>query len=67
MQLADDQALMARLGNNARAVYENFYTEDRMLQSYRRLYLDLLAAKSPKTVSIDSRNYEGLLGCAKKS
>jgi glycosyltransferase involved in cell wall biosynthesis len=62
VQLADDQALMARLGNNARAVYENFYTEDRMLQSYRRLYLDLLAAKSAKTASIDSRNYEGLLG-----
>ena len=53
---------MARLGNNARTVYENFYTEDRMLQSYRRLYFDLLAAKSAKTASIDSRNYEGLLG-----
>ena len=61
LRLAGDQALMARLGNNARAVYENFYTEDRMLQSYRQLYLDLLETKCPKGVAIDSRSRGGLL------
>jgi glycosyltransferase involved in cell wall biosynthesis len=62
VRLAGDQGLMTRLGNNARTVYQNFYTEDRMLQSYRQLYLDLLAAKSPTGISVDSRDYGGLLG-----
>jgi glycosyltransferase involved in cell wall biosynthesis len=44
-RMAEDRALMARLGSNARAVYERYYTEDRMLQSYRQLYLDLVEAK----------------------
>ena len=38
---------MARLGANARTVYESCYTETRMLQSYRQLYFDLLRAKCP--------------------
>lgn len=42
-RLAGNPGLMVRLGANARSVYESFYTEGRMLQSYRRLYLDLLA------------------------
>ena len=42
LQLAGDEALMARLGANARALYESCYTENRMLQSYRQLYFDLL-------------------------
>jgi hypothetical protein len=50
MRLAGDQALMARLGTNARAVYESCYTEKRMLQSYRQLYLDLLGANCPVEV-----------------
>jgi glycosyltransferase involved in cell wall biosynthesis len=62
LRLVADRALMARLGNNARTVYENFYTENRMLQSYRKLYLDLLDAKRPKRVAIDSRNHSALLG-----
>jgi glycosyltransferase involved in cell wall biosynthesis len=47
LRLAGDQALMTRLGTSARAVYEDRYTEDRMLRSYRQLYLDLLSAKCP--------------------
>ena len=62
LRLAGDDALMARLGNNARAVYEDFYTEDKMLQSYRQLYLDLLEAKRPQGVAIDSQSQSGLLG-----
>jgi glycosyltransferase involved in cell wall biosynthesis len=45
--MAGDEALMARLGRTARAVYESRYTENRMLQAYRQLYFDLLKAKSP--------------------
>jgi glycosyltransferase involved in cell wall biosynthesis len=45
LRLAGNPALMARLGRNARAVYEGYYTEDRMLESYRRLYFELLHAK----------------------
>ena len=53
--LAEDPALMARLGANARAAYEGYYTEGRMLQSYRHLYCSLLgknmcAAHGPGTV-----------------
>ena len=50
-ELSADEALMAQLGRNARAVYESRYTEDTMLQSYRRLYLDLLSAKCPVEAS----------------
>jgi glycosyltransferase involved in cell wall biosynthesis len=58
-QLAGDQALMDRLGINARAVYENHYTEDRMLRSYRQLYLDLLSAKCPwqRTAATQEHNW----------
>ena len=47
VRLAGDEALMASLGANARALYQSRYTETRMLQSYRRLYFDLLGAKCP--------------------
>jgi len=47
VRLAGDEALMARLGASARAVYESHYTENRMLRSYRQLYFDLLSAKCP--------------------
>ena len=51
VRLAGDEALMARLGKTARAVYESRYTENRMLQGYRQLYFDLLKAKSPAAAS----------------
>jgi glycosyltransferase involved in cell wall biosynthesis len=47
VRLAGDEALMARLGASARAVYESHYTENRMLRSYRQLYFDLLSANCP--------------------
>ena len=47
VRLAGDEALMARLGAGARALYESRYTENRMLQSYRQLYFDLLRTKCP--------------------
>jgi len=47
LQLSADEALMARLAGNARAVYESYYTESRMLDAYRQLYLELLRAKCP--------------------
>lgn len=46
VRLVEDPALMARLGANARAAYESYYTEDRMLQSYRHLYFSLLGRNS---------------------
>ncbi len=45
-RLANDDALKARLGHNARALYEKHYTEERMLDSYRQLYAGLPGAVS---------------------
>lgn len=38
--------LRARLGASARTLFEHRYTENRMLDEYRNLYLDLLGRKS---------------------
>jgi hypothetical protein len=38
---------MAQLGTSARALFESYYTEDRMLSGYRQLYFDLLKMKYP--------------------
>src|SRR5262249_52607189 len=46
LHLARDPAAMADLGNNARSVFEDHYTEGRMLAAYRQLYVDLLKQKS---------------------
>jgi glycosyltransferase involved in cell wall biosynthesis len=46
LDLDRDPALMARLGTTARALFESGYTEDRMLDSYKQLYFDLLERKS---------------------
>jgi ribosomal protein S18 acetylase RimI-like enzyme len=40
-------ALRSRLGNNARRVFESHYTEKRMLNAYRQLYLSRLRMKCP--------------------
>jgi glycosyltransferase involved in cell wall biosynthesis len=48
VRLAGDDALMAQLGKTARAVYESRYTEARMLEAYRQLYVELLRAKCPE-------------------
>ena len=47
VELSGNEALMARLGRAARAVYESRYTEDRMLDTYKQLYSDLLNEKCP--------------------
>ncbi len=64
LRLAGDPARMVRLGNNARAVYEKFYTEAGMLESYRQLYFGLLAAKRPNGVPINSRQGDRLVASA---
>jgi len=61
LRLAGDPALMARLGANARAVYERSYTESRMLQAYWQLYVDFLRAKCPLGVSGEMRSCEVVL------
>lgn len=45
LRLIAAPAAMARLAVNARMIYQNRYTEERMLRSYRQLYLDLLNRK----------------------
>jgi glycosyltransferase involved in cell wall biosynthesis len=57
VRLSADEALMARLGRTARAVYESRYTENTMLQSYRQLYFDLLAEKCPAEESPAVQGY----------
>jgi glycosyltransferase involved in cell wall biosynthesis len=61
LRLAEDRALRARLGSCARAVYENHYTENRMLRSYRQLYLDLLSAKFPMQKTEAGQGYNSSL------
>jgi glycosyltransferase involved in cell wall biosynthesis len=61
LRLAEDPALMARLGACARAAYENHYTEDRMLRSYRQLYFDLLSAKCPMQKTAACQGYNSSL------
>ena len=58
VRLAGDEALMARLGASARALYESRYTENRMLQSYRQLYFDLLRTKCPAEALIAAQEHD---------
>jgi glycosyltransferase involved in cell wall biosynthesis len=61
VRLAGDPVLLARLGTNARAVYERCYTETRMLQAYRQLYFDLLGAEGFQTRQAEELGYAGLV------
>ncbi len=45
LRFTADPPAMTRLAASARAVYESWYTEQRMLQSYRQLYIELASAK----------------------
>ena len=47
LQLVQNPLQMARLGTNARALFESQYTEERMLNTYKQLYFDLLSEKCP--------------------
>jgi len=49
--LAGDQAMMLRLGIAARGIFERHYTEERMLNAYRQLYLELLEQKCPESAA----------------
>lgn len=53
LQLAQDATLARSLGKIARSVYEGYYTENRMLHSYMRLYSDLL--RTNYTAQLDHR------------
>ena len=46
-QFARDPALRAHLARGARALFEARYTEERMLNEYRQLYLELLDGRQP--------------------
>jgi len=56
LRFARNPALMAYLGTSARTLFESHYTEERMLTSYRRLYLDLLEVKCPVTAAGSGHN-----------
>jgi len=63
LRLAGDPELRNRLGTTARAVYESFYTEDRMLRAYWQLYLDLLSANcAPEAIAPMRHSGELLAG-----
>jgi glycosyltransferase involved in cell wall biosynthesis len=47
LRVAQDPGLMSSLGTSARALFESRYTEDRMLSTYKQLYVDLLNQKCP--------------------
>ena len=47
-----DAGLRTQLGRNARLLFESRYTEDRMLNSYRRLYLELVESTSAAAVAV---------------
>jgi len=47
LQCGRDPELRCKLGANARLVFESRYTEKTMLDSYRRLYVELVNAKWP--------------------
>ncbi len=54
-RLARDPGLMDLLGKRARTLFEARYTEDRMLNAYRELYLRLLGSRHPGPASaVDS-------------
>jgi glycosyltransferase involved in cell wall biosynthesis len=47
LELASDPTLRARLGANAKVLFHDHYTEQTMLNTYKRLYFDLLQEKFP--------------------
>ena len=42
IELQHDEALRARLGSTARRIADTEYSMDKMIESYRQLYLELL-------------------------
>jgi glycosyltransferase involved in cell wall biosynthesis len=66
LRLAGNPPLMARLGANARTVYESCYTETRMLQSYWQLYFNLLRAKCGAEATAAAQGYDWRLAGSQK-
>jgi glycosyltransferase involved in cell wall biosynthesis len=66
LRLAGNPPLMARLGANARTVYESCYTETRMLQSYWQLYFNLLRAKCGAEATTAAQGYDWRLAGSQK-
>jgi glycosyltransferase involved in cell wall biosynthesis len=58
MKCARDQDLRIKLGGHARIHCENRYTEERMLQGYRQVYLDLLQSRYPLSVPAANESHE---------
>jgi len=52
LELARDPALMARLGSNARVLFESRYTEDKMLSAYKQLYSNLLKSNGSEPATM---------------
>jgi glycosyltransferase involved in cell wall biosynthesis len=55
LQVWGDPALRTRLGATARILFDSYYTEDRMLNSYKQLYFDLVRAKGLVEAGVNGR------------
>jgi len=69
-QFTGDPWLMNHVAGRARALFEGQYTEDRMLNSYRQLYFDLLEQKSRPQLSEATGHYaqfHGLRGTVRRA
>lgn len=47
LRVAKDPSQLVHLATNAQALFDRHYTEDRMLNTYKQLYFDLLEEKFP--------------------
>ena len=66
---ARNPALRARLGANARTLFESQYTEERMLNTYKQLYFDLVRREMPGRGLSDRRrsNVQGAAGLGRRN
>jgi glycosyltransferase involved in cell wall biosynthesis len=55
LQVSGDPALRTRIGATARNLFESHYTEERMLNSYKQLYFDLVRAKGLVEACVNGR------------
>jgi glycosyltransferase involved in cell wall biosynthesis len=56
-KVVSDPALGTQLGVNAQTLYQSHYTEERMLNSYKQLYFDLMEEKCPaEALGVGHRN-----------
>ena len=55
LQVWRDPTLRTRLGATARTLFESYYSEDRMLNSYKQLYFDLVRDKGLVEACVNGR------------